>query len=153
MPKEIKQEIEVLAESVLSNTDFFLVSVEIKGAQTPEIWVFADGSERSINMDECAEISEELGFLMDAHEVFDGRYRLNVSSPGLSKPLVDRRQYPKNRGRKVKVKFKDAEGYHKLQGVLKDLTKQSIVISPENDEPFELFFNQIVETKVVPSLK
>ena len=149
----MKEEIANLAESVLAGTDFFLIDVEIKGSRTPEVWIYVDGAERGINMDECAEISDELGFLIDAHEIFPDAYRLNVSSPGLSRPLVDRRQYFKNMGRTVKVKYKDEEGYHKIQGELEDLTDQMITIHQGNGDSLDVLFSQIVETKVVPSLK
>ncbi len=154
MANKVEKEITELAESVLASTDFFLVGLEVKGNNVPEVWVYIDGVERGVNMDECAEISNELSFLMDAHELIDSKYRLNVSSPGLSRPLVDRRQYPKNKGRKVKVKYKNDEGYHKLEGVLKNLSEQSIVVFREEEKaPVELSFDQIVETKVIPSLK
>jgi ribosome maturation factor RimP len=149
---KLKNEIEELAESVLATTDFFLVGVEIKGSNTSEIWVYADSEERNINMDECAKISNELSFLMDAHEVFDGTYFLNVSSPGLSRPLVDWRQYAKNKGRRVKVKYKDAEGYHKMEGKLEALTDEDVKIGRE-DSAVTLPKEQIVETKIIPSLK
>ena len=149
----MKEEIVNLAESVLAGTDFFLIDVEIKGSRTPEVWIYVDGAERGINMDECAEISDELGFLIDAHGIFPDAYRLNVSSPGLSRPLVDRRQYFKNMGRTVKVKYKDEEGYHKIQGELEDLTDQMITIHLEDGDSLDVLFSQIVETKVVPSLK
>ena len=151
--KSLEKEIAELAESVLSGTDFFLVAVEKKGGNIPEIWIYVDGAERGINMDECAEVSNELSFLMDAHELVGGAYRLNVSSPGLSRPLVDRRQYLKNQGRQVKVKYKDSEGYHKMTGTLAAATDQTVTLNTDEDEPVELSFEQIVEAKIIPSLK
>jgi ribosome maturation factor RimP len=149
----IEQKISDLIDSVLSDSRFFLVDIKIKGVSPPEIWVYVDGSERSVTMDECAEISDELGFLMEAHEIFSDSYRLNVSSPGMKQALVDKRQYPKNRGRKIKVKFKNADGYHKREGILEDFTDNELLIKPSNEDPFYVYFNQIVEAKVVPSLK
>jgi ribosome maturation factor RimP len=149
---KLKNDISELAESVLNSTDFFLVDVDIKGTNPPEIWIYVDGEERGINMDECANLSNELSFLMDAHELYNGAYLLNVSSPGLSKPLVDRRQYPKNKGRKVKVKYKNNNQYNKLEGTLKDYTEQKIIIGQNEGELVELPFDQIVETKIIPSL-
>lgn len=152
MQNKLKNDISELAESVLNSTDFFLVDVDIKGTNPPEIWIYVDGEERGINMDECANLSNELSFLMDAHELYNGAYLLNVSSPGLSKPLVDRRQYPKNKGRKVKVKYKNNNQYNKLEGTLKDYTEQKIIIGQNEGELVELPFDQIVETKIIPSL-
>jgi ribosome maturation factor RimP len=153
MTDTLKNEISQLAESVLEGTDFFLVDAVIKGAVPPEVWIYADGAERGINMDECAKISEELSFLMDAHELFTGAYRLNVSSPGMKQALADRRQFPKNKGRKIKVKFKDGDEYHTCEGILHDFTEHEIIISPDNNECFSVLFNQIVEAKIIPSLK
>jgi len=149
---KIKNDITELAESVLAPTDFFLVGVEIKGANMPEIWIYADSEDRNINMDECAKISNELSFLMDAHEMFNGTYRLNVSSPGLSRPLVDWRQYKKNKGRRVKVKYRNTDGYHKMEGKLEALTDEEVKIGRE-DSAMTLPKEQIVETKIIPSLK
>jgi ribosome maturation factor RimP len=152
MANTLKNEISRLAETVLGETDFFLVDIAVKGANPPEVRVYADGGERGINMDECEEISQELGFLMDAHELFTDTYRLIVSSPGMKFSLVDKRQFPKNKGRKIKLKFKDDQGYHKCKGILHDLTDHEIIVNPDNNEPFSVLFNQIVEARVIPAI-
>lgn len=153
MPNSIENKISELAESVLSTTDFFLVGVEIKGNRNPEIWIYVDGEDRGVNMDECAEISNELGFLMDAHDLFSGSYRLNVSSPGLSKPLVDKRQYAKNEGRRTKVKYKRDNEYLKTEGTLKNVFEDKVVIEQEDGSEDVINFDDVVETKIIPSLK
>lgn len=142
-----------LAESVLSTTDFFLIDVEIKGGDTPEVWVSVDGEDRGVNMDECAEISNELSFLMDAHDIFSGAYRINVSSPGLSRPLVDRRQYPKNVGRKAKFKFKQDGEEREIEGTLQEVTDTGIEVRSEGDTNITVLFDNLVETKIIPSFK
>ena len=137
----------------MSSTDFFLVDIEVKGSNQPTIWIYVDGEDRSINMDECAEVSNELGFLLDAHDVFAGRYRLNVSSPGLSRPLTDRRQYPKNRGRTARIKFKEHNEYHKVEGTLLEVEGEELVLESGDGTPVTIFFDQIVEAKILPSFK
>lgn len=147
------QTISELAETVLADSEFFLVDVEVKGADTPVIWVYVDAEDRGVNMDECAGLSNELGFLLDAHEIFRGGYRLNVSSPGLSRPLTDRRQYPKNKGRKSRVKFKSDEGsYHTVEGVLSEITEDTIRLEKEEGNRMNIPFEQVVEAKIIPSL-
>ena len=150
---KVIEQITELAESVLSTTDFFLVDVEIKGGDVPEVWVSVDAEDRGVNMDECAEISNELSFLMDAHDTFSGKYRMNVSSPGLSRPLVDRRQYPKNKGRKAKFKYKKDGEYIKIEGTLKDVTEEGIEIQLEDESTLDVTFDNLVETKIIPSFK
>jgi ribosome maturation factor RimP len=150
---KVTNKISELAKSVLSTTDFFLIDVEIKGGDTPEVWVSVDGEDRGVNMDECAEISNELSFLMDAHDIFSGAYRINVSSPGLSRPLVDRRQYPKNVGRKAKFKYKQDDEYRKVEGTLQKVSDEDIVIELNDDSTIKVPFDNLVETKVIPRFK
>lgn len=150
---EIVNKISELAESVLLTTNFFLVDVEIKGGDMPEIWVSIDAEDRGVNMDECAEVSNELSFLMDAHDLFSGGYRINVSSPGLSRPLVDRRQYPKNIGRKAKFKFKHDGEYSKVEGTLQDIADDYIIVALDDNATKKILFDELVETKIIPSFK
>lgn len=153
MPNKVTDKIAEVAGSVLSTTDFFLVDVEIKGGDIPEVWISVDGEDRGVNMDECAEISNEISFLMDAHDVFSGKYRMNVSSPGLDRPLVDRRQYPKNKGRKAKIKYKSEGESRKVEGILHDISEDKIIIELEDDSTFSVAFDDVIETKIIPSLK
>jgi len=150
---KVTKQIAEVAESVLSTTDFFLIDVEIKGGDVPEVWISVDAEERGVNMDECAEISNEISFLMDAHDIFSGKYRINVSSPGLSRPLVDRRQYPKNKGRKAKVKYKEKGEYCNVEGILQEIREDEIIIELEDESTLAVGFDNLVETKIIPSFK
>lgn len=148
-----KQAIIDLVEPILKETELFLVEVEIKGSgKQRTVHVYVDSDNRGVNIDECAKVSRELGFLLDAHEVFQDAYRLEVSSPGLSRPLVDRRQYPKNVGRKSKIKFKEGEEYHKVEGTLQKLEGDHLMLETEEGESKTIEFEQIVETKIIPDI-
>ncbi|HET6528003.1 MAG TPA: ribosome maturation factor [Balneolaceae bacterium] len=153
MQNKVIDKVTELTESVLSATDFFLVDVEIKGSKAPEIWVSVDAEDRGVNMDECAEISNELSFLMEAHELFSGNYRINVSSPGLGRPLKDRRQYPKNVGHKAKIKYKKDGEYLKITGTLQKVTENDISIELDDKSIITIAFDDLVETKIIPSFK
>ena len=148
----VEEQISDLAESVLLGTDFFLIDIEIKGGKEPVVWVYVDARDRGINMDECAELSNELSLLMDAHDMFNGRYRINVSSPGLSRPLSDKRQYPKNKGRKTRIKYKIDGEYLKIEGILQDVEEEQIIVKKDDGSTVTIDFDQLVETKIVPSI-
>ncbi|MFO7847198.1 MAG: ribosome maturation factor, partial [Balneolaceae bacterium] len=64
----------------------------------------------------------------------------------------DKRQYRKNVGRNVKVKYRNEDGYHKIEGVLKDVSDEFVKIEDENKQSVSVEFNQLVETKVVPKI-
>lgn len=149
---DIIQNIKDLAAPLAEEHNLFVVDVEIKtgGGQT-EVWVLLDSEEGGVNLDHCAEISRELGFLVDAHELFNKKYRLNVSSPGLSRPLSDKRQYPKNVGRVATIKFRNDEGeYHKIEGVITGITEDTVAITDEEEAETQIPYEAIVETKIIP---
>lgn len=144
--------IKELVKPVLEPLGLFLVDVEIHGGKETNVTVYVDAEDRGINLDECADISQELGFLIDAHELFENKYRLNVSSPGLSRPLTDRRQYNKNQGRKTRIKYKHDNEYHKLEGTLAKVEDEEVVVETEDGDETSIPFSEVVETKIIPSI-
>jgi len=152
MQIDIVKNIKDLAEPLAEEHNLFVVDIELKthGGHT-EVWVLLDSEEGGVSLDICAEISKELGFLTEAHDLFDKKYRLNVSSPGLSRPLSDRRQYPKNEGRVATIKFKNNDGeYIKIEGVITGIEDDIVAITDEEEVETKIPFDNIVETKIIP---
>lgn len=146
------EHIKNIAQPLVSQTDMFLVDVEIKQQDMNVVWVYVDSEKGDVNIDECTKLSRELSLLIETDDVFKKSYRLNVSTPGLSRPLSDIRQYKKNTGRSAKVKYRSEEGYEKIEGVLKDASED--VVKIEIDEGIEKIipFDDLVETKIVPKI-
>lgn len=148
---DITDKIKELALPLAADKGLFVVDIEVKTGGGIEVWVYLDGEERGVNLDECAEISRELGFLMDAHEILATNYRLNVSSPGLSRPLTDKRQYLKNKGRKAKVKFNAGDDtFIRIEGFIDDVSETGITIVDEEGIKTSIGFDTITETKIIP---
>lgn len=143
-----------LAEPIAAQYNMFVVDIEIKQHQGTVVWVNVDSEEKTVNVDNCSKISRELEFLLDAHGVMHGSYRLNVSSPGLSKPLTDIRQYRKNTGRYARVKFKSEEDYETAEGILSAVTDKDIELKPgdKDNKILKVGFDEIVETKILPKI-
>lgn len=121
-------------EALLAGTDTYLVEVDIHGhgggGGTEVVEVFVD-TDAGILLDECHAVSHRLSEWLDteteSEQFFSGAFRLEVSSPGVSRPLRLFRQYPKNIGRTLKVKYKSADGaYETVEGKL-------IAVTPEPD--------------------
>ncbi len=154
MNPDVTSTIKELASPLAEEKGLFLVDVELKTGGGTEIWVYLDGEERGINLDECADISRELGFLIDAHELLDNKYRLNVSSPGLSRPLTDIRQYRKNKERTVKVRYwKTDEDVEKLQGIIAGVTEAAVMVAKDEKNQTAIPFESIIEAKIIPVIK
>ena len=154
MNPDVTSTIKELASPLAEEKGLFLVDVELKTGGGTEIWVYLDGEERGVNLDECADISRELGFLIDAHELLDNKYRLNVSSPGLSRPLTDIRQYRKNKERTVKVRYwKTDEDVEKLQGIIAGVTEAAVMVAKDEKNQTAIPFESIIEAKIIPVIK
>lgn len=82
----------------------------------------ADGDEGSpgsgVTLDDCVAVSREVGRLLDVEDAVPGRYTLEVSSPGLNRPLTKEADYQRFSGRMVLVRHRGPEGRRKVKGRL-----------------------------------
>jgi len=85
--------------------------------------------------------------MLSLHQVFQGSFHIEVSSPGLDKPLKLLRQYRKNIGRKFKVRYRSNGEVLVFNGTLAALNGDQLMFNPESGEPVTISFSQIVESK------
>ncbi len=125
---DIKQEVEKLLQEIITQPELFVVDI-IFGTynKSTKISITLDGDE-GVMIDQCVSVSRKLGNKMEELELMADPYILEVSSPGLDKPLMLQRQYPRNIGRKIKVVTKDANNY---SGELTEVTPTFIKVLDE----------------------
>jgi ribosome maturation factor RimP len=153
MAEELINSVKEISETVVAQENMFLVDVEVKHAKVMEIWILVDSESSGVNLDACSRISREIGFRLEEKGVIDSAYRLNVSSPGLSRPLTDLRQYPKNIGRTARVKYrKDDEQYETIEGILEEAGADSLTIAIDKETRQQISFSDVVETKIIPKI-
>ncbi|MCR9102670.1 MAG: ribosome assembly cofactor RimP [bacterium] len=102
--------------------DCFLVDLKLHAHN--KLDVFLD-SDFGITFEKCQQISRYLEQYLDEEQWLGEKYVLEVSSPGISRPLMMQRQYPRNIGRKVEVKLNDGD---KRTGLLKEVEEDHIVL-------------------------
>jgi ribosome maturation factor RimP len=148
-----QDKIKELVEPLIEDSALFLVDIEIKGAAVPEVWILLDKEDEDIRIDECTDLSRELSLLLEAHELFANKYRLNVSSPGLSRPLSDPRQYKKNVGRQAKVRFRSnaEDSVLKETGRLMAYEEGVLQLQTEAKKVYSIALDDILEIKIIPS--
>lgn len=108
----------------LGYDDCFITELKISGSKV-EIYLDSD---EGISYEKCGRLSRNIEAVIDEEGWWGGKYTLEVSSAGIGRPLVSRRQYPKNIGRQLKVKTTDGE---KLSGELVAVNDEGITISYE----------------------
>ncbi len=104
----VKEHILPLLESKFSEEGFedcFLVEL-VFNDKTKKLEVFID-ADNGLAFDRCQKVSRYLESYIDEHNILGEKYILEVSSPGISRPLVFLRQYAKNVGRKVEITMND----------------------------------------------
>ena len=104
---------------------------------------------REDGLDEIAETSRRLSFLMDTEDVIKGKYNLHVSSPGTSRALVLPRQYPHHIGRDLRVTYNSDSEETTIVGILSAVGDDAITLTVKGeDNPTELPFSAILEALV-----
>ncbi|BCA79515.1 ribosome maturation factor [Desulfuromonas sp. AOP6] len=96
--------VQQLAEPILTDFGLELVDVEFKREGRDWFLRFFIDKEGGITLDDCADFSREIGAILEIEDVIGVAYRLEVSSPGLDRPLKKPQDYERYQGRLVKVK-------------------------------------------------
>jgi len=124
--------IKELLEPILDEKNLELFDIEFKGLGRKGILrVFID-KEQGVTVDDCAQTSRELGRLLEVHDVIPGSYTLEISSPGLTRPLKNPSDYLKYKGKNVKIKtLEDIEDRKVFKGKLLDFVDETVSLQTD----------------------
>ena len=131
-----------LFEPEITAMGFELLGIElIKNGHISLLRVYIDKFE-GVNIDDCVLVSQQLTGLLDVKDPIKGQYNLEVSSPGIDRPLFTDEQLKKHIGHIVVIKLREKyRGRRKITGVLEAVDNLEIIIKcNENNEkiPSEL---------------
>ncbi|MCU7914665.1 MAG: ribosome maturation factor RimP [Candidatus Thiodiazotropha sp. (ex Gloverina cf. vestifex)] len=139
----VKQEVELLG--------YELVGIEMvsqgKGGILLRIYIdHADG----ITLDDCVEVSHQVSGVLDVEDPIKENYRLEVSSPGLDRPLFELAHFERYKGSKVRVKAQSKiENRHRFTGVLGGVEENQVLIE-EDGTLYRIPIELIDSARVVP---
>ena len=102
-----------LVEPVLEGLGFRLVRVQVSGRDGQTVQIMAERPDLSMNVDDCETISHAVSPLLDAHDPLPGAYRLEISSPGIDRPLVRGSDFEDWAGNEVKIELREPVGGRK----------------------------------------
>ena len=139
-------------ESGVQALGFDLVDVELSGGrQHRTLRVYIDGP-HGVTVDNCAEVSRQLSAILDVEDPFSGSYTLEVSSPGLDRPLVKPADFHRFEGAPIKVRlFHGLDGRRNFTGQLVETTADGVVLEVDG-ERFSLPFDDIERARLVPQV-
>ena len=129
---KLLEEIRQVVEPILQSQGYELVDLEYR--REPQGWVLRIylAREGGVTLDNCADVSGEIGAVLEAKDVVPNSYVLEVSSPGLTRPLKKPEDFNKFSNRLVKIKlYEPLEGQKNFKGTLLGLEGEKVRLEIE----------------------
>ncbi|MBI2707598.1 MAG: ribosome maturation factor RimP [Proteobacteria bacterium] len=157
----IEQHIEDIITSALLDKGFGVVRVQLQGSKRKTLQIMIERlDETNITVDDCADVTHIASALLDVNDPIHESYTLEVSSPGMDRPLVKLSDFERFSGSAIKVELKTPyEGSRRFQGILQGIEKNLVkvkLIPTEKDGKFniaEFAFSDIQKAKLIPDYK
>ncbi len=146
--KEIEEKVAHLVEPLTEYNEIELVLVEfVKGPRGNILRLVID-KEGGVTLDDCTRLSRVVSDLLDVHDPVPGSYSLEVSSPGINRPLVKKDDYTRFSGEKVFIKLDEPiDGRKKFKGILKGIFNDEVVIESAGQD-FSLPYALITKARL-----
>ncbi|SFA77036.1 ribosome maturation factor RimP [Lentibacillus halodurans] len=156
MSSEIVNITEKIAEPILQEKGLELVDVEyVKEGKNWFLRVFID-KEGGVDIDECGTVSEQLGERLDQADPIKGAYFLEVSSPGVERPLKSKEDFKNHLGSNVYVKlYEPIDGKKEYEGTLLDFADETAVIAYKiktREKQAKIPYQKIAKARLAVSL-
>ncbi len=142
--------LEALIEPIVSSMDYELVGIEFLSQGRHSILRLYIDKEGGINVDDCSQVSGQVSAMLDVEDPIKGEYSLEVSSPGLDRPLFTLAQYERFKGQKCTIRTKmPVDGQRKFTGTIQSTTEDSVLLEVDG-KLSTLSFNMIDKANIVP---
>ena len=144
------EKIEGLLLPTIHAMGFELVQIKLlEGNKTKLLQIMAERPDGSMNVDDCAQISHQVSAILDVEDAIPGEYRLEVSSPGIDRPLVKHADYEKHLGHAAKIELTlPANGRKRFTGIMKTLIGDTLTLEVDG-KPVALELSDVQHAKLV----
>lgn len=142
--EEYENRTEEILTPIVEEHHFELVDVEyVKEGSNWYLRAYID-KEGGITVDDCEVVSRELGEILDREDYVEGAYILEVSSPGLGRPLKKEKDFQRSLGEKVEIKlYRPIQKQKEFLGILKAYDKDSVTLFMEDESEMKIERNDI----------
>ena len=149
MPSPLEDKLAGLLKPAIEGLGFELIRISVQGTGKPTIQVMAERPDRTMVVEDCAKLSREISAVMDVEDPILGEYVLEVSSPGIDRPLTRPKDFEDFKGFEARLMTRDlVDGQRRFKGKLLGLREEKIILDTEEGET-ELEFNNIEKAKLV----
>lgn len=137
-------------QEITSSCGFLLIDTVIRGDNNLRIVEVYIDSEKGVTVDDCSKISREINQLFDKEDLIGSNYRLDVSSPGVDRPLKFLAQYLKHINRKFEVEYLDNEENKKITAALIRINGDLLFFQSKTSE-LKINYKDIIKAKILIS--
>ena len=140
MPSPMEDKLAKLLEPAIEGLGFELVRITVQGQGRPTIQVMAERPDRTMKVEDCAVLSREISTIMDVEDPISSKYVLEVSSPGIDRPLTRAKDFEDFKGFDAKVTTRElVDGQRRFKGKLEGVSGEKIILTtPEGEKELEL---------------
>ncbi|HHB81476.1 MAG TPA: ribosome maturation factor RimP [Aliiroseovarius sp.] len=138
-----------IVHPVVEDMGFELVRLRMMGGKKPILQIMAERPEGGIEVDDCAQISTAISAVLDVEDPIEDNYTLEVSSPGIDRPLTRLKDFERWEGYLAKLETDQLiDGRKRFKGVLEGVEGDEVLISIE-EGTIGLKFDWLAEAKLV----
>ena len=124
-----------LVDPVIADLGFRLVRVRIMGREDQTVQIMAERADGTISIDDCEAISRQLSPLLDAADVMPRAYNLEISSPGIDRPLVRPSDFEDWAGHQAKIELTELlDGRRRFSGTLEGFDDGEVRLEVDLDQ-------------------
>lgn len=147
-----KHYLQDMLEPVIANLGYETVRIMTIGQVNPTLQVMIDvlDGSREINVDDCTKVSRALSAVLDEKDPIKDKYSLEVSSPGLDRPLTKPEHFVRFKGYTAKVEtINEVDKRKRIKGVILGLDENNNVHIDMDGKEFVVAFDNIAKAKIV----
>ena len=148
---DLAERVEQLIAPTVEGLGFEIVRIQISGKHDLCLQVMAEPRDgKTMTVDDCANISRAVSAVLDVEDPIDGTYTLEVSSPGLDRPLVKLRDFERFAGFEAKVEaFQQIGDRRRFRGRLAGVDNGNVKIIVDDGQEKTIAFDNIQKAKLV----
>ncbi len=141
-----------MIEPIVENLGYDVVRITTIGETNPTLQIMIEHKnyEEELTVDDCAKVSRAISAMLDEQDPIENRYTLEVSSPGLDRPLTKLEHFKRYQGETIKAETNELiEKRKRFKGIIKEVTKEDEIIIAEGESTYKVPFSQITKAKIV----
>jgi ribosome maturation factor RimP len=146
----IKENIVRISNEIAEKLNFFVIDINFRGDNRKQIIEIFVDAEKNVDADNLAEISREINSKIEEQDFIQKAYRLDVSTPGVDRPLKFLKQFPKHINRNFEVTYKAGEETKTVTGKLLSVEREELIFLSDKKELL-IEFKNITTAKVIIS--